>query len=211
MPTADYGKLCWIKNGAISPHLSLCMAVFALKVHFRSSSAEHFRSEWTTYFYEQVGVLQGINVIICRCTHGERNKHHHGTWSALRLPRSPEIKKSESSTAPASDFLSHGQCQWCCSRSKQCGSHSPWHHPPSLLIEVGSWEQWIRYLGTFMSHIINLSQPLRKLLTKNLHLRNSIKTHVVSKSNGCSSPAGTHIGSSMHGHSACKEIQSTNQ
>ena len=45
MPTADYGKSCWIKNRAISPHLSLCMAGFALKVHFRTSSAEHFRSE----------------------------------------------------------------------------------------------------------------------------------------------------------------------
>ena len=83
--------------------------------------------------------------------------------------------------------------------------------PSTIITEWSRFMRTMYQVGKFMSHIIKLSQPLRKLLTKNVHLINSIKTHVVSNSNGCSSSAGTHIGSSMHGHSACKEIQGTNQ
>ena len=36
----------------------------------------------------------------------------------------------------------------------------------------------------------------------------SMRTHVVSKGNGCSSSAGTQMGSSMHGHSDCRERNS---
>ena len=90
-------------------------------------------------------------------------------WSALRLLRSPGVKKVQ---------VQLHQPQVSCHMISANGvSPDPSKveailnmAPSTTFTELSRFMTMMNQVGNFMSHIIKLSQSLRKLLTKNLHL-----------------------------------------